>query len=628
MSVILIFALTSSRSAYAHATVIRSEPVDGALLATAPPEAQLWFDEPLVDRFITVRLVDAQNQIIGGAAPSINPAETDVLHVTLPPLAEGSYTLFWKVLSDVDGHFSQGFLLFSVGQTAATATNSTVAVTEPGQIIEGALRWLNFVLIAGVVGALALAQFVLTPLAPQAAAVEAASASDRQRRLRRQLLQLAAGCASGALVVGVGLLAWQLVLVQDAAPAGANWLAQGRLVLTQTLWGAIWLVREGVLLILAGGLWFLATYAHEANAPWARLAIFGRAIDLVIIQAISGHALGSTSNWFLAISNATLHLLAASVWIGGLLALAVIVLPAVRRGRRSNPTWQPIRWRRFSLLAATSVALLVASGLLNISLQVASPDALLTSTYGRLLLVKIGLVVVVGLCGLGNAWMLHPRLAAFLSRRSGWLNLRLPVTLHKAPRLIAIEVILGILIFGVTGLLTATAPPRGVEYTITPDDVKATLGERVDDLIVTLTAKPNRLGDNLFTIRAVSTAQPAPPILRVLLNFTYIGSGREAQEPLPTAIAEAVDSDLYQVSGNYFSRAGVWQIEVVLRRNGVADSTAHFRWVAPPMGKLPPVVLSKYPWATLMTAIAGIVLLVSLVLIGVGSRLLAGAAIT
>ncbi|MEZ4615440.1 MAG: hypothetical protein R2867_07985 [Caldilineaceae bacterium] len=71
-------------------------------------------------------------------------------------------------------------------------------------------------------------------------------------------------------------------------------------------------------------------------------------------------------------------------------------------------------------------------------------------------------------------------------------------------------------------LLTATAPPNSVNYTIAPADIKPVLGQRVDDLIITLAAKPNRIGRNLFTVRSVSTVPESANVARIELSFTNL----------------------------------------------------------------------------------------------------------
>ncbi len=603
--------LSTSKPALAHVTLIRAEPDDGAILTIAPLELQLWFSEPIVARVSAVHLVDEQNQPVADISLRSDSSDADTLRMTMPLLKPGAYTLFWKVLAEEDGHFSQGFTSFSVGKQAVAPprvnlpTGSWLASLPP--LVEAGLRWVNFLLLASMVGTLALVQFVLV----SAKAQTTARAADAQRALRRRLLGWAASCAAAALLVGLGLLAWQVVIAQDTALPTATWLTQAGAVLTQTRWGLLWLVRQALLVWLSGGLWFLATRQPATDASWPFLMIAGRAIDLLIVQALGGHALTAGQNWVLALTNATLHLLAASLWIGGLVTLVVILLPAIKRGIGAGAIGQFIAWRSFTLMALLSVGLLIATGLYSMGHQVASVDALLTTVYGQLLLGKLGLVLLAGLCGLGNTLLVHPHLVAPLARRLGHPIGWTPLALHRLPGLLGMEVAVGVLIFGLTGLLTASPPPRGVEFTIAPADISHSLGQRSNDLFVALEITPNRPGQNIFRVRTARGPAAAPgEIYQVLLRFTAVGGNA----PPIAAIADESGPGLYQLTGKYLKLAGPWQIDVITSRSGIGDTVTHFTWVVAPPGPIHPVVWSKYPLSQLLTLVAGFCWL----LLGVG----------
>jgi len=607
--------LISTQCAFAHVAVIRVEPADGALLADPPTTMILWFDETMVDRFSSVQLVDRQNQPVSGVTMQVDSDTHDRMRVTLPTLPPGSYTLFWKALSDDDGHLSQGFTTFAVGSEAPTdPANATSVGVEKTTVTEGLLRWLNYLLLMTVLGALAMLCWVL----PTAQGTPAAVAA--QQRLRRHMLWVGAGSAGAAFLLGFALLAWQLQTAQAASAVESALFAQGWELLGRTQWGILWLVRQLLYLFVAGGLWRLATRPKESVSLWLWLFVYGRAVDLAVVQALTGHAGSSHQDWLLTLAATAVHLLAAGVWIGGLLTLCLLFGTVRNEGHQARLGWRPIDWRAFTLAAVVSVGLLFSSGLYRTGQLVISADALLTTRYGQLLLGKVLLVCVVGLCGLANALVVHPRLAVWLGRHLGF---RLIDRLERVvgeqalrsarlPRLIVLEATGGLLILGAVALLTASVPPRTVEYTIAPADIKPVLGQRMDDLIVTLQAKPNRIGRNLFSVRGVSTQRAAAPIARVALTFAYLGETREVQEPL-AGIAEEVEPGIFQLAGNYLTQAGPWQIDVTIQRHGKADSTAHFFWVAPPAGKIAPVVLSKKPWAEPLTALAAASVLILMV---------------
>ena len=154
--------------------------------------------------------------------------------------------------------------------------------------------------------------------------------------------------------------------------------------------------------------------------------------------------------------------------------------------------------RRFGILAALSVGVLGATGLYYAGRQVASLDSLLTTLYGQALLAKIGLLLVAGALGLLNAMLVHPglaaRLAAILGRPSGWT----PLARRRLRPLLLAEVSAGLAVLAAAALLTATIPARGPEFapaaTGFPTNVRSSRSLAAEDVVVTLSARPNRAG--------------------------------------------------------------------------------------------------------------------------------------
>ncbi|RIK39988.1 MAG: hypothetical protein DCC55_16375, partial [Chloroflexi bacterium] len=115
IGLLLLAASFIPQPALAHATLVRSDPADGSLLDAAPSQVQLWFNEAVHSRFSLVRMLDANGQPVAIAAGRGESAERNILRAPLPELAPGTYVALWKVLSEVDGHWSQGVVIFSVG---------------------------------------------------------------------------------------------------------------------------------------------------------------------------------------------------------------------------------------------------------------------------------------------------------------------------------------------------------------------------------------------------------------------------------------------------------------------------------------------------------------------------------
>ncbi|MEZ4656117.1 MAG: CopD family protein [Caldilineaceae bacterium] len=229
--------------------------------------------------------------------------------------------------------------------------------------------------------------------------------------------------------------------------------------------------------------------------------------------------------------------------------------------------------RPFGRLAALSVAILTVTGLYSMGRQVASLDALMGSLYGQTLLTKVGLMGLVGLIGLLNSALLHPRGGAPGLRYGGAAQVGQCGCAHSCrgccwPK---------------RWWAWCCWPPsacshrcrrRGPAFAPT-QPVQNELNEVVDDLVVTLDAKPNHPGQNVLTIHVLNTRRPAPaPIAHVT---ALLAAPVKAAAP-STVEATAIGPDLYQIGGNQFNQAGPWHIDVVVQRPGFPDSTAHFDW--------------------------------------------------
>jgi hypothetical protein len=138
-------------------------------------------------------------------------------------------------------------------------------------------------------------------------------------------------------------------------------------------------------------------------------------------------------------------------------------------------------------------------------------------------------------------------------------------------------------------------------------------------LLVTFSAKPNKPGQNVFTIQTVSNRRPPPAeISRVIVRLTYLGQdlGRISAD------ATEIEPGVYRLGGSYFSLAGPWHVDVAVRRKGMEDSVAQFNWTVAPPGEPRPVIVSNRPWGSLLTT-AAMIGLVLVFLTAAGAWLLA-----
>jgi copper transport protein len=568
LAILLLLFCASPTPVQAHAYLERSDPPDNTELEQAPSQARLWFSEPVALNFTSVQLLDVTGQAVPNVSLGIDAKNPRLVVVSLPPLKSGIYSLNWKVLSASDGHDTLGLLVFGINASPAGLTGAAAATVAPDPI-QVAVRALLDIALCGLFGALVITLALLAkPLADtDDGALQAAAASYRWRAVNWAL------CLAG-LAIFAGIAQWlvQVTTSTGKSLAELDWPDAVNL-LVSTSWGQFWLSRQ-VLLLGVLGLLFARRRAMQSAwhaRDWAATALLAAAA--LFTYALTTHAAGLSSPLLPLLAD-FLHILSAGLWSGGLIALLVILLPVLGREPGSRQFFQST-WERFGRFAALAVGLTLATGLFNASGLVASLSALTGSAYGQTLALKVGLVLLVGLFGLANSLVLHPRLAAPFKRLFGLPAGWKPFDRSRLPVSIAIEALLGLLVFTLAGLVASNPPANTPEYRYVGIAQADEVTQRSGDLQVSLSVLPNLPGQNIIDIHAESTRQPPPAdILRVILRMTYQGEELGTQ----SIDADVVEPGLYRLGGNYLSLPGPWKLVVVVRRKGVNDSLASFQW--------------------------------------------------
>jgi putative copper export protein/mono/diheme cytochrome c family protein len=317
----------------------------------------------------------------------------------------------------------------------------------------------RFVQLGGaclLIGIFAFLVFVARP------ASQAARPALRERfeALDRRLLRLATIVLAAALGAGLIDLVRQGFV---AAGSGTGWGLVPQtlgLLLTETRYGDIWLVRQALWLLLAA-LLLLRGPEHDPK-DWLALRLGGLVLGGagLAVGAASGHSASAPGSAAPAVALDALHLLAAGVWAGALVPLAVFLRWARPGGSDSSPAITAgVAIRRFSTLGLLSVAVIVVTGAYAVLLQVGSVPALLGTTYGRWLLVKLALLPPLLGVAFVNRMYLRPRLelARSESVRAG-TDAGALVT--RLGRCVLLEAVIAFAVLGVVAVLGLTTPAR------------------------------------------------------------------------------------------------------------------------------------------------------------------------
>jgi putative copper export protein len=216
-------------------------------------------------------------------------------------------------------------------------------------------------------------------------------------------------------------------------------------MLRKTLWGRAWLVEAFALGVGALVAWKLRSGDGQLRAWYVGAGV---AFVIAVSFALSGHAASSETLQPLAVVADALHASAAGTWVGGIVVLAMLLLPSTRR------TAEPIRGDmlataiiRFSKVALVAVSLIVVTGAFAAWLHIGSVSALFDSSYGRTLGVKLLVLTPMLLAGLANWRWITPRLRMD-QRATGGLT-----------RSVRVELVFGLLVLLLTAILVATPTP-------------------------------------------------------------------------------------------------------------------------------------------------------------------------
>lgn len=641
LAALLATLFTAAGPASAHAALTASDPRDGAVVATAPAQVTLSFSEGVAMNDDSIRVLDPQGKRVDtGELRDLCSGNTirygTALHAGLP---NGTYTVAWQAVS-ADSHPVSGAFTFSIGAPSATAVSlpAKTAGDGPVAIAYDVARYAAYAGFAVLVGA---ATFIL--LCWRRGAAE----RPLQKLVVRAWVTLTVATlamlvlrnpytGSGNFADAFDLAGLKAVLeTKSGASLVSRLLLLGAAALFITVLFGVYARRHQT--ATAGSDGSAGSAASAGPAGSARSAADSEDAkgesDLVFGLAIGGTvvAAGIAATWALSEHASTgiqpalampvdiLHLLAVATWLGGLTALLVALhkVPGIERAAI----------RRFSTVAFVSVLVLAATGIYQSWRQVGSWSALTGTAYGRLLLVKVGLVaVLVAIAYVSRKWTSRlaeeapasraakakvvsprdvsretagvpasvtvpadPQRAAQLARqgaarRSAQQRQERDADPDRAGlrRSVLAEAGVAVVLLAVTTVLTSTEPGRAAELetsrgsnaTAVPNRaVKVTLpfdtGGQNGKGSVRLELDPGRVGANTLHVWAQTPDGQAFDLPEIKVSFTLPAKDIG---PLPLAPERAAPGH-WSASGVQLPLSGEWRIDVTVRTSDIDQTT-------------------------------------------------------
>ncbi len=518
----------------AHNTLLSSDPADGAVLDVVPTQLTLVFDKAVPLDTLSIEIIDAtgvRSDLVGSAHGPNGDAE-----VITPLSAQtvGEVTLRWRLVGP-DGHPITGRISFTVPAAQATTLATPIAPADPAAAqpappasptastgdgfdepwtTPDGLRWLlrfgSYLAIMAIGGVIATTAFVW------------------RRAWGHPLIRRSVVWALASVLVAA--ITQLLVIASDIRSAPPWAAASGLSAALETDAGRALAIRIALVVALAWVMFMARTHSEESRWKLSTALLLG----LLATWAYSGHS--RSMRWsLLGVPLDVAHHAAAAAWIGG---LAIIGLVAIRE---SDAEELIDSVNRFARLAATSVALIVGTGVLQAFRLVGSPGRLFAADHGRYLVLKL---LVLGLM-LKVADINRQR----VSRRFRTASTTTPLAVNNLRRAMGTELAVGLVVVAVTAAMVVSPPA------VAQEPANQTLK----------TGSPTAM----TTIDAATTATTVTPATGVPANSLNVDASLAAEQSDSATVPCAVSGLSLQVGA---SGTDVECLQAALRDSGFLNT--------------------------------------------------------
>ena len=452
---------------WAHAKLIRSQPQANETITQSPGKLELWFNEELQSQFNSVVVTDESGRRVDKNNISLAEVNKKV-EIGLEDLADGKYTVAWKVLS-ADQHTLKGQFTFivklSAKQNAATPdlTPQRTPEAPPAESTPEAfstlnlsiIRWIEYLAMMSLFGGFIFQLLIARPSVRKA---EGLPDDERTTVLESSMRRFTRSSWVGIAVLALGVVAALIVqtaMVLDVSFFKAFVPSNLFQVLFKTGFGGPWFLQTMMLVLLA--------VIVLMFSRWRRLWLLWAGVTCMTVMflavSLMGHAGAIAMEWRSAAISDWLHLVFAGVWVGGLFHLVLNLKPAL------NKVGAPQRVRVlnrvipiFTRYAVPSTILIALTGIYNSWIHLDSFNSLWTTAYGKTVLLKVAIFIpMVALGGL-NTFVLHPRTKRLLAREAAIdEHGQMSRSFHRS---VLVEALLGVAVLLAAAILAFLTPAR------------------------------------------------------------------------------------------------------------------------------------------------------------------------
>lgn len=524
-----LFAIPAG-SASAHAALIRTNPAPGSIVPSAPGAIVITFSEAVQPVTSRIRVIGPDGKRIDSGSPFIRGDELRIPIRTDGP--RGTYLVSYRVIS-ADTHPVGGGFVYSVGAPSPGGAPTPVNGGTTDRVVATGVSIVQFLGFAGLVLVFG-PTLVLIALWPRRL--------DRTRPTR--LAYTGLGLVAASSILGIYLQAPYSnggtlfsVTGTDLADVLDSRYGQAHMVRLAALVVSVFLLRP----ILAG---------RGGKADRTLLAIL--AVIAVGTWPIAGHP-GASDVPSLTVIADMAHLISVAIWLGGLVMLVAFLLREAN-GRELTailPVWS--NW------ATLSVTVLVLAGTTQALIEIGSFGALFHTTYGQLVLVKIGLLAVL-------------LAAANTARQMVRRHTMAPVPVGETKRLrrsVLVELVLAVLVLVASSILVQSTPARtaAAETSLTANSPLAvTLNSPIYSLQVDFSPIPSGVEIHMYAY----SLQGAP----LKVEQWAVTAALPAQNIDPTQVTTILPlTDSHATAQATLPVKGIWTLAFTLRISDIDEAT-------------------------------------------------------
>lgn len=548
----LVFSLLSAEEVFAHATPITYEPEASVILESIPSRVQIYFSERIEPHASGITIFGPDGSRADNNDAAVSPKDSHYYSATLKDAGEGTYTVSWQVVSLDDGHFTKGAFSFSVGVETASSIGGQIQIQHITTLPQAATIGIELVGQAMLLGAFLLFAFLWRPLRKQFNGNFNAPSFEKR---------FVAFIGAGIIFIVLGVASFIVIKTFDLQQLRSADFSTTLAILLDTVDGSFALYRA-ILGFAIGIVFFVARKLIFRSERFTKTeVVLAILLSLMLLdRARVSHAAASHFYPSFSIFINFLHLLFKEFWVGGLIALTTLFLPALAKTK--NALAKPFAFISFSKFVSVAFGGVGITGAYIIWLHLKDPQFIFSTEWGSRFIVLFLFAIVLFAARLWHQFLVEKSAVDICAGKSNSRKERLVRwTRYSFP----FETLVGVVFLFVTSLSIITTPPYSSAKFAFEKHAQS------QGAVISLATHPYEQKQFLITVTD-NKSKSELPLTDLVVTLTNEEKGIG---PI------VVDTEQRFIGGYIFptsllSPHGSWNIDISARRSGVYDSVASF----------------------------------------------------